>query len=277
MFSVLSLYAKSRLVGTAAGDAATQLQWLLGTFERLKHPELWEMHLESRHLPKVLVRLLKADSNAVDVGCHIGSFLSLLLKHAPAGKHVAFEASPRKGGWLKTRFPSVDVQVRAVSDTNGVLTFQENDARPGYSRLGAAPGPGLRAIDVPVCRLDDALASRNDIGLIKFDIEGAELAALRGAEALIRRCRPAILFECGSEYFLAREKLDRRQLYDFVTDALGYRIFGLVDFLYDKGPMAFDEFRKCGLYPFRAFNFVALPPAEAVPAPSQTMSAHARG
>ena len=30
------------------------------------------------------------------------------------------------------------------------------------------------------------------------------------------------------------------------------------DFLYEKGPMSFLEFRKCGLYPFRAFNFIAI-------------------
>ena len=44
-----------------------------------------------------------------------------------------------------------------------------------------------------------------------------------------------------------------------ITQDLGYDIFSFTDFLFDKGEMTYDEFRKCGLYPFRALNFVAVP------------------
>ena len=53
-------------------------------------------------------------------------------------------------------------------------------------------------------------------------------------------------------------------LYEFITGDLGYNIFTFEDFLFDKGEMSANEFRKCGLYPFRAFNFVALPGPRAV-------------
>ena len=46
----------------------------------------------------------------------------------------------------------------------------------------------------------------------------------------------------------------------------GYDIFCFGDFLFNKGNMAFDEFRKCGLYPFRAFNFISLPKDRTRPA-----------
>ena len=40
-----------------------------------------------------------------------------------------------------------------------------------------------------IVRMDDHLQGE-DVSFIKMDIEGAERAALRGAEQLIRRCRP---------------------------------------------------------------------------------------
>ncbi len=85
------------------------------------------------------------------------------------------------------------------------------------------------------------------------------MAALHGAARVVGKFHPAIIFECGSEYDLVKQGLSRRDLYNFITDDLKYNIFTFVDFLFDKGPMSFDEFEKCGLYPFRAFNFIASP------------------
>jgi hypothetical protein len=99
------------------------------------------------------------------------------------------------------------------------------------------------------------------VDLIKFDIEGGELAALRGAIEKIKRCNPAIIFECGSEYWLVKEKLSRLDLYNFITVDLRYDIFSISDFLFKKGSMSYEEFHKYGLYPFRGFNFLALPRA----------------
>ena len=90
-------------------------------------------------------------------------------------------------------------------------------------------------------------------------MEGGELAALEGARKIIQAWHPSLIFECGSEYFLHANKLDRRHLYDLIVDEFDYDIFCFGDFLFNKGNMAFDEFRKCGLYPFRAFNFIGLP------------------
>jgi hypothetical protein len=92
-----------------------------------------------------------------------------------------------------------------------------------------------------------------------MDIEGGELAALRGATKVIGKWRPSIIFECGPEHTLNAQKSSRKELYDFITISLGYEIFSFGDFVFDKGPTTFHEFRKSGIYPFRAFNFVALP------------------
>ena len=269
---------KSLIVGTRLGDAAGHLRWLWGYGQRRKHPELWELYLEERWLPAVLQRLLRPASCGVDVGSHIGSFLGLLRRYAPQGRHVAFEPSPTKSKWLKRRFRDVEIFPYAVADRAGTAVFEENAALSGYSHLlsGGAPkaqGGGLSHYDVQMCRLDDVLRDRDRLDLIKIDVEGGELAVLRGAETLIRKWQPAIIFECGSEYGLEKKKLSRKDLYDYLTSGLGYRIFCFADFVFDKGELTFDEFRKCGLYPFRAFNFVAVP--RNAPLANETGAPHA--
>jgi FkbM family methyltransferase len=265
-----SLFLKSLLVGTPFDEAAKQLRWLFGARKRRKNPELWELSLEEKWLPSVMQKLLAIDSCGVDVGSHLGSFLSLLLKYAPKGRHIAFEASEVKCQWLRKRFRDVEIFPYAVADEAGMALFTENVERPGYSRLQTKSGAqkGSVSYEVNVCRLDDMLLGRTRIDLIKLDIEGGELAALRGATELIQKWQPAILFECGSEYFLNQQGLSRKDLYEFVSVELRYKIFCFADFLFNKGEMMFDEFRKCGLYPFRAFNFVALPRSK--PTPIQT-------
>lgn len=256
------LYFKAKIVGTPFEIPAQKLRWFLGARERLKHPELWELYLEERRLPLVLQRVLSRDSCGIDVGCHIGSFLSLLKRSAPDGRHVAFEPSATKAKLLKRHFPTTEIHTLAISDVNGRAFFQENYSQPGYSQLQGekkSMAAGVISYEVEVRRLDDMLIGKDRIDLIKLDIEGTELAALRGACRVIKQFRPVLIFECGSEYGMAEKTSSRRELYDCLTDDLGYVILTFSDFLFDKGSMTFDEFRKCGLYPFRAFNFVALP------------------
>ena len=94
--------------------------------------------------------------------------------------------------------------------------------------------------------LDDVLLELGRFDLIKLDVEGGELAALQGAAKVIERWNPAIIFECGPESWFAEQKLSRMDLYKFITQGLGYNILGFTDFLFNKGEMTYDEFRKCG-------------------------------
>ncbi len=53
---------------------------------------------------KVMQRVLKSDSNCVDVGCHEGDVLKLMMYYAPNGLHFAFEPLPEFYTLLKSRF-----------------------------------------------------------------------------------------------------------------------------------------------------------------------------
>lgn len=251
----LELQLKSMLVGSPFEKTAKNIRWLLGVNHRIKHPELWELNQEEKLLPQILERLLTRSSNVLDVGAHIGSFLSLVYAIASEGQHTAVEAVPQKAAQLKKKFPKARIDAVAISCRAGTATFEEDLKRPGFSKLADGDDFNHCAVryEVPVTTLDNLDLGKID--LMKIDIEGMELAALQGGKNFIKSNSPIILFECGP--FIAG--FDRFGLYDYLVDDLSYEIFMFVDFLYDKGPLGRDEFRKCGVYPFRAFNFLALP------------------
>ena len=39
----------------------------------------------------ILEQVIKQDSNCIDIGCHKGEILEVMIKHAPKGSHFAFE------------------------------------------------------------------------------------------------------------------------------------------------------------------------------------------
>jgi FkbM family methyltransferase len=206
----LSLRIKSIVVGTRLEGPAKRIrQW-----SALLRPnlELADILLEEVRLPCILEKLIAKDSNVLDIGCHIGSFMSLTIKIAPNGKHIAIEASPEKAASLKQKFPGVRIECIAVSDTNGKAIFQEDLNNPGYSKLVANGGEKtgrVREYEVQTATLD--ALSLPQIDLVKLDIEGAEIAAFRGGQTFFRKYRPHIIFECGP---LSNPGLDRQALYD---------------------------------------------------------------
>lgn len=253
----LSLYVKSLCVASPLEGIAKRVQRISSLRWRIQHPEFAEIFLEDARTETALKRLLKPDSCCVDVGCHIGSFLSLLTRLSPDGRHTAIEASPQKAARLHAKFPTADIRCVAVGQARGVAVFHEDAKRPGFSRLHKSTGHSS-SYEVELQTLDDILATKPRVDLIKMDIEGGEFDGLLGAQDTIKKHNPAVIFECGSEASLQEIAASRKDLFDLIVETMGYEIFTFPDFLYNKGALNFDEFRKCGIYPFRAFNFLAL-------------------
>lgn len=67
----------------------------------------------------------------------------------------------------------------------------------GGSQFRPDPAPGEQSELAPVFRLDDL--PLGDVALLHLDVEGHELPALTGAQALIDRCRPVILIEDNAQ------------------------------------------------------------------------------
>lgn len=172
---------------------------------------------------QVIRRVCHSDTGFIDVGCHKGEVLDLVLKYAPAGKHYGFEPIPAMYDKLREKYaanPLCNISNVALSNENGTTTFNYVVSNPSYSGLRKRQydraGEQDTTITVTTQRLDDFLPSDYIPTLIKIDVEGAELLVLEGAVATLRRTRPVVIFEHG---------LGASEFYDATPD----RIFELFE------------------------------------------------
>jgi FkbM family methyltransferase len=182
------------------------------------------------------------------------------MRLAPKGRHIAFEPVPSKAMWLKRKFPEVDIKALALGDKREKLTFYQNRSRPGFSGFAkdAASPDDVVELSVDCEMLDNLVEPSRRYAYVKIDVEGAELLVLKGARKLIARDSPVVLFE--SSYDGApRLGLNREDLFNFFANELGYQVFLLKDFLEKRPALDLAGFQNAAVYPFQAFNFLALP------------------
>lgn len=203
----------------------------------------------------LLERLCLPGRTFVDVGAHIGSVIDGVRRQSRPGAIHAMEAIPEKAAALKRRFPGVTVHTTAVGESAGEARFFVA-AHSGYSSLDpalSARGEGVREIVVPVARLD-ALVPTDGVDVIKIDVEGAELGVLRGAEALVARCRPSILFESGPE---AMDAFPKTALWEWL-DGRDYAVLVPNRVAHLDPGLSRDGFNEAHLFPRRTTNYWAI-------------------
>jgi FkbM family methyltransferase len=141
--------------------------------------------------------VLGPGNRVLDLGAHLGGFA---LTAAALGCEVlAVEAAPRNAELLRlaaeiNHFDSLHVAAAAVGADNGPVDFSCHGPFGHVATLAT----GMPTIRVPRVRVDDLLAERgwDHVHLIKLDIEGSEIAALRGMPKLLSsRAAPIVLFE----------------------------------------------------------------------------------
>ncbi len=186
---------KRMLAGTGLGNAAVRMRDRLGLVRSAMggSAELGDLR-NNAIANRLVIGLRRPGRTFIDVGAHIGSVLGEVVRTSP-GKVIAFEAIPAKAAHLAKKFPDVLVHNCALLDRNGEERFFVDNAKSGYSSLSRRDGD-VTEIVVPVSRMDSLIAD-DDVDVIKIDVEGAELGVLRGAEAVVARCRPVVLFESG--------------------------------------------------------------------------------
>ena len=137
---------------------------------------------------------LPIDRVAVDVGTWWGPWTAAFARRCP--EVHAIEPQPQLAERLRSWVPShVTVHETAIGDSVGRAMLGRPDATPGNDGLASlrtgATAPD--SVEVSVTTID-ALELR-DVGLMKIDVEGFELPALRGAAATLDRDRPRLMIE----------------------------------------------------------------------------------
>jgi len=200
---------------------------------------------------EVMKRVLRQDSNCVDVGCHEGSILRVMLRLASKGTHFAFEPIPQMYRVLSDSFGSLEnlhLYDYALSDAAGTTSFQHVVSNPGYSgflrRSYDRPDEEIRQITVRTNLLDNLVPKELAIHFIKVDVEGAELQVFKGAVETIKRNRPVIIFEHGLG---AADHYDTspENVYDLLAGQCGLRLFLMTEWLKSNGEAALSRDAFC--------------------------------
>lgn len=189
-----------RPVQIAAGDL--EGKWLLLDLQVDK--DLWLGTYEP-DVAAAVRRLAPAGSTAYDLGANLG-YTSLLLAGAvgPEGRVLAFEPFPenvrrlREAVALNGLEHRVEVIETAVGDRDGRGTFKvhPSGSMGRLTERGSDPA-GAPTVEVDVVRLDSFVTNRGAPAplLVKIDLEGGEVAALRGMPHLLRESQPILLIE----------------------------------------------------------------------------------
>jgi len=202
-------------------------------------------YLYDRQAHRIMSRVLRKDSNCIDIGANEGTILKDMLKFAPRGDHVAVEPIPELADQLTERYPDVEVHKCALSNVAGTSTFQMVTNNPGYSGLRRRHydfgEPVIKEITVKTKTMDDVYPDDRSLDFVKIDVEGAEYLVLEGGKETLKRCRPYIVFEHGrgaAEYYNVRPE----QVYDLLVDEVGLEISVMKDWLSGERSLSREDF-----------------------------------
>ena len=178
----------------------------------------------------------------IDVGANVGNTVEKYYFMYPDATIHAFEPDPDTFAQLTQRYsthPRVQCWCHAVSDHEHMASFFINED-PGTNSLLPRPESGRRyynqrgvlrqTIEVPGVTLD-GFCERNGItalDILKLDIQGGELLALKGAEQLLNSHRVSVIYT--EVQFI--QLYDRAPLFHDICqflEAKGFSLYGLYD------------------------------------------------
>jgi FkbM family methyltransferase len=176
---------------------------------------------------EALINAARPGTVVVDIGANVGIFtVPLANAVGTAGAVWAFEPLPEnldrlQGNVIENQLSNVTMFAAAASDSDGTVSFHvAGDSAYGSTRDVKNGWATSRVLTVPATRLDTEWSARGTplVSVIKIDVEGAELAVLRGSREVIRRCRPVLLLEAADadelaeiEKYLLQLNYERRE------------------------------------------------------------------
>lgn len=141
---------------------------------------------------------IKPGATIVDIGANIGTFTLLAARAAgDKGQVHAFEPDPENLALLKqniadNHFSQVSVVPKAVGDQPGSIYLEVEDKDKGGGQITH----NQTGLAVEMITLDAYAAAHQikQIDVVKIDIEGAELLALKGAKQILSKSKGTVLF-----------------------------------------------------------------------------------
>lgn len=174
-----------------------------------------------------LRRYLQEGDTFLDIGSNHGSFSVAAASFlGPTGKIYAFEPQPQLNRLVQESLraneaPDFQVFALACSDREGEAQFfvpRSSSGQAGlHFRFSAAAAH--ETITVRLTRLDDLISNHLITGqpFIKLDVEGNELAVLKGAKQFLTTYKPSIYIEINPRA-MAAANTTTTQLFNLLTE-----------------------------------------------------------
>ena len=199
--------------------------------ERLKHllvpPSLYMTYKSSKERRRgeaefaLIPTLSDPEKTSIDAGANVGTWAWEMARHARAVH--AFEPNPKNLVKLRRNVggrKNVTVHAVALSDASGEAVLRipkgtkgHSNQRASLSEIAVGADQNFTPVSVEQKRLDDY--DFHNVGFIKIDVEGFELALLKGAAATLARERPTLLIEM-------EEIHARRPITDLIGEVCAY-------------------------------------------------------
>lgn len=190
--------AKLSKYGICWVQTAAQIPWKL---DLLNPTDRWIVYGKFEGAPFLnwAKKILSPNGIVVDSGANIGQMLLYLSQWVPKGKVLAFEPGNEAADWLEEclhEHPILPVEViRLGLGASPAQLYLENKSdnhyHGGWNQVSETEGQPIQIV-----RLEDMLNLRSIeiVDLWKLDVEGYEIPALQGAEALLKTHRIKALY-----------------------------------------------------------------------------------
>jgi FkbM family methyltransferase len=218
-----------------------------GTYSVLQAVAMgWDIRRGAWHEPELelLGYALRKGETAIDIGANFGLYAYHLSRVVgPSGKVYCFEPIPftartfrlvqRGLGFGK----NVELVAKGASDRTGRTQFTvpvmgtgaisaglvhmgRNDERPGKDKRANF---ATKQVECEVVAIDEYLPNARDVALVKCDIEGADLFAMRGMRSILDKDKPTVIIEINP-WYLDGFRLTVEDITSFFGD-LGYECY----------------------------------------------------
>lgn len=211
----------------------------------------WDIRRGAWHEPELelIDAIVRPGDVAIDIGANFGLWAHYLSRRVgDSGKVYSFEPIPFTARTFRHllrafRWRNVELVEKGCGERSERVTFSvpvmdtgaisaglvhmkgRNDARPGQATYAAFPK--TKDVDCDVVALDDYLPTvmrpGARVSLLKCDIEGADLFAMRGAKKLLLRDKPVVIMEI-TPWFLEGFGLTAQDVVQYMID-LGYELY----------------------------------------------------
>lgn len=194
------------------------------------------------------LKLTNGNVNIIfDVGAHVGDTVETYSSLFPQAEIFAYEPFPDSFAILKEKFSNkkhIHFFQKGIADNSSVRKMYVNESSGTNSlleptKMGLSSDKAVKnknEISISTTTIQDECYSNqiSSIDILKLDIQGGELAALNGAEDLLKQKKIKLIY---TETYFRQQYVDQPLFYDIgnYLKSFGYFLQDLYHPIYGKG------------------------------------------